>query len=229
MSALFISPLLGYGILFEFVFAIITSLLAYKAFKVYRVIGTEKVRLFFLGFFQIAIAYLVLLGLNILTLFSVMSQFNPTAYIASNMLQASVPLGFSLYHFGSLIHLLLLMSGIVTLTYMTFNITNKNVFAIMQLLVFISLLSSYKILYLSHLLAIVCITYIILYYYKIYVAKENKNTLLVLLAFVFLLLGRAQFIFTHEPVFFILGHILELVAYILFARSLAPILRRRKS
>lgn len=212
----------------ELIFTIVTSILAVKAFKVYRIIDTDKVKFFFLGFFQIAIAYILLLGLNILTFISLKLQFVPTQYVASQV-TATMPIGFSLYHLGLLLHLLLLISGIVTLMFMTFNISNVKVYGMLQLTVLIVLLSSYRIIYLFHLLALVYLAYIAAYYYKNFKQKGHKTSLIIFLAFIFLLLGRAQFMFMHAPIFFILGNVLELIGYILLASSLIPILRKTKN
>src|SRR3989338_227170 len=60
-----------------------------------------------------------------------------------------------------------------------------------------------------------------------YMTFKNKNLLLTLGAFIFLFLGRFEFIFSpSQNIFYVIGHILEFTAYILILASLITVIKQ---
>lgn len=201
----------GFDIAMELLFAVITFLVAVFAFKISSVTKEKKVKLFGIGFLLISLSYFVWAGLNYWFVDLVQDGFreisiNQVAFIGV----------LSLYAYVTLFTI-----GLVTLAYLTCNNLGGRTYYLMIGLSLLVIASSLYKLISFRILSIFLISFILYRYFEDYLKNKNKKTLLVSLAFALLLLSSIDFLFLsvyYET--YVLGHILELAAYLLILVNL---------
>jgi hypothetical protein len=219
MSNIFIIPewFIAYDMALEVIFTIITLLVSYYAWKIYKVTEERNIRLLSMAFLFISLSYFVQCILN---------------WIILEQLEDKV-IGFiglqSIYHlnlFGIYFHAILFLIGLLLLTYIALKIYSLRTFILLFLLVFTSLyFSSYKTFTL-YLLSTTLLGFIVYYYIANYWNNKKWTTLLTTIAMLTLFAGYLYFIFaTENPFYYVVGHVLELLAYILVLGNLIIILR----
>lgn len=220
MATLFLKPtwLFGIDILIVLSFAIITLIVSLYSFKIYKLTNQETSRLFGLAFLFFSISYFFQSFLNFLIFFEIINSICEILKIQRIL---------SLILFGTYVHITFLIIGLVILTYMTFKVKNKNIFALMLIISLSSLLISINTLYWFYVLSSIFLFFIASYYYSNYLKNCQTKTLLVLIAFIFLFFGHIHFIFAlNHYLFYVLGHFLELLAYALILINLYLILKK---
>ena len=129
--------------------------------------------------------------------------------------------------FGIYAHMIFMMIGLATLVYMTFK-TKK--YRILWLLISTSLLVlmlSKKTLYTFFLLSTIYLIFISWHFIENYLKNKQTKTLLVAIAFLFLLFGRIHFMFSiNHDVFYAIGHVLELFAYLFILWNLCLVRKK---
>ncbi|MBI2542257.1 hypothetical protein HYV80_06115 [Candidatus Woesearchaeota archaeon] len=134
----------------------------------------------------------------------------------------------SLSNFGIYSHMILFITGLVTLAYMTLKIKNINAYALFLAAILAVLLLSSNKLYFFYALSSILLIYISFYYLENYLKSRKMSTLIVFTAFLFLLFGKIHFIFSIDHgTFYVAGHLLEFVAYTLILINLIDVIRRK--
>jgi hypothetical protein len=209
---------LGYGLIFELAFAVITLAVSIYSFKIYKLSGQRQSKIFGAAFLFFSLSYFIQLFINL----SIIAELNERIMSVIEF-QNLVTLN-SLAIFS---HMIFFTLGLVTLSYMILNVKSKPVYIVMMVLsVGFILLSADKINFfyiLSSLLLIV----ISAHYLKNYLEKKHSRTILIMVAFIFLLFGHIHFIFlVNHEVYFVIGNFLELVAYTLILINLLKVLKK---
>ncbi|MGV8141951.1 MAG: hypothetical protein ACP5NW_05920 [Candidatus Woesearchaeota archaeon] len=219
MSHVFIAPewFFGYDIALEFIFAVVTMLVSYYAWKIHKATDERNIRLFSLAFLFISISYIVQCVLNLIILDHLEDEVVGLVNLQS------------IYHlslFGLYFHAILFLIGILLLTYIALKIYSLQTFILLFLLVFSSLYFSPYKTFMLYLLSTVLLGFIVYYYVVNYWKNRKKTTLLVMIAMILLFASYLHFMFAMEnPVCYVLGHVLELFAYLLVLANLLMILR----
>jgi hypothetical protein len=219
MSHPFLIPawFFNYVILFDLAFAIITFIVGLFAFKIYKLSNQKQSKLFGIAFIFISIHYFIQSFLN----YSIISKLNEN--ICNFMKLESVNYFNTL---GTYSHMILLMIGLITLVYMTLKIKSPEVYSLFLIISFIPILFASNKLFLFYALSSLFLIYISIHYLKNYINNKQPKTLLVLIAFLFLLFGSIHFIFSVDhSTYYIIGHFLELIAYILILINLILVLK----
>ena len=134
----------------------------------------------------------------------------------------------SLSNFGIYDHMILFITGLVTLAYMTLKIKNISAYALFLAAILAVLLLSSNKLYFFYALSSILLIYISFYYLGNYLKSRKMSTLIVFTAFLFLLFGKTHFIFSIDHgTFYVAGHLLEFVAYTLILINLINVIRRK--
>ena len=208
---------LGYGLIFELAFAVITLAVSLYSFRIYKLSGQKQSKLFGTAFLLFSLSYFIQLFINIGIIFElneVMTLLEFQDILTLNSLAI-----FS--------HMVFFTLGLVTLAYMILNLKNKWVYigfmALSMLFIFFSADRISFFYVLSSLLLIV----ISVYYLKNYLKNKHSRTILMVVAFIFLFLGHAHFIFliNHEN-YYVVGNFLEFFAYTLILINLLKVLRK---
>ncbi|MFH1209672.1 MAG: hypothetical protein V1663_02695 [archaeon] len=220
MANIYIIPnwFLGYDILLEVVFAVVTLLVALYAYKVYKFTEQRQSKLFALSFFLISISYLIQSILN----FLILNKLNDNI---CTMLQIKSVTTLNLI--GIYTHIFFFIAGLIVLTYTTLKIKDTRVLSLLFILSFLSLIFSLNKINLFYILSSIFFVYISLYYLFVYLKTKHTKNLLVLIAFIFLLFAHIHFIFSLTyGSFYVIAHLLEFIAYLLILIDLILVLKK---
>jgi hypothetical protein len=210
----------NYGIIFTLAFAIITLAVGLFAFKIYKLSEQKSAKLFGISFIFISLHYFIQSFLN----FSIVSTLNQN--ICNVMKIENIN---TLSVLGAYSHMFLFVIGLATLTYMTLKVKNKTVFALILALPLVSIIFSLNKLYLFYAMASIFLIFISIHYLKNYLKNRQVKTLFILIAFIFLLFGNLHFLVSvNHGVYYVIGHFLELVAYILILLNFILVLKNDK-
>ena len=220
MVNIFLTPrwIFGYDILLELAFALVTLFVRIYAFKVYRLTMQKQLKLFGIAFMFISISYFIQSYTN----FAIISEIGENA----GKILDTIEIG-TLNSIGLYAHMLFFITGLVTLAYMSMRIDSIKTYTLLIILTIASLLFNPYLLYMFYILSSVLLVYIVAYYLFNYLKKRQHNTLLVLIAFVFLLFGSIHFSFSvNHSLYYAIAHILGLVAYMLILINLIRVIRK---
>lgn len=207
----------GFDIGMELLFSLITFLVAIVAFRIGQVTNERKIKLFGSAFLLIALSYLIWAGINYWFV-----NLSAGGYREVSIQSVAIIGVLSLYAY-----MILFASGLVTLSYLVCDSKKGKVyyliFGLSLLVIFVSIskLVSFRIL---SLFLISVITY---HYFEDYIEFKNKKSYLILLAFCLLFISSLVFIFSSVYYqAYVVGHVLELVAYVLILINLKKSVKR---
>lgn len=198
----------GYDIALELALAVITLIVSLYAFKIYKLSEQRQSKLFGIAFLFFSISYFIQSFLNICRIIKI-NNINIVNSI------------------GVYTHINFFIIGLVTLTYMTLKIKSMKTYSLLLITMLLSLLFSANKIYLFYLLSSILLIYIIIHYFINYLKNKKPKALLVLIAFAFLLFGNIHFIFSiNYGLYYVIGHFLELIAYLLILIDLILVVRK---
>lgn len=208
MSHLYVVPhwFFGFDIAMELVFAIIALILAIFTYKVYRASEEREVKLFGISFSLISLSYFVWAWMNYYILHEATEK----------IMDISVMRLLSINYIGTLIHMILFTLGILTLAYSTLDFKSGRTYYIIAGLSLVALVSS-SLPWITYQILVIFLLSAIVYHYALdHSCYKNKKARLTFIAFLLLTLSRIDFLFTlRSGTAYIIGHILELSAYVL--------------
>lgn len=208
----------GYNAILEMMFFVITLLVGAYALKVYQLSGQRQSKLFGISFLLISAAYFVQSILNFAASYS----------MAEGCSMQSMTAVHSLSNFGIYAHMILFMTGLITLAYMTLKIKGIKAYGLFLAAILAVLLLSSNKLYFFYALSSILLIYISFYYLRNYLKSRKISALIIFAAFLFLLFGKIHFIFSIDHgTFYVAGHLLEFVAYTLILINLVTAIRRK--
>lgn len=206
----------GYNIILELLFVAIILAVSYYALKIYKLSGLRQSKLLSLGFLFIAASYFVQSVNN----FWVISQINKGVSTALEIIGVSA---FNIT--GYFLQIFFFLLGLITLLYMTLGFSNKKVYSLIALITLVCLILATNKMYAFYLLSSIFLVYLVVHFSLNYVKK--KQSLLMLIAFAFLLFGSVQYLFSfNHSLFYVIGHFSELIAYSLILVNLILVVKR---
>lgn len=209
---------IGYDVFLELAFAVITLIVSLYAFKVYRIAEHKRTELFGIAFLLISISYFLQSFLNM----AILSNFNNNICSALNI-NNLISLNYVEFH----IHIVFFLLGLLTLAYMTLKISSKKAYILMATMLFLTVFLSPDHLIAFYFLSTVLLLFISIQYLLNYINNREHKTLLVLLGFLFLLFGSIHFLLSvNHAIFYVISHILELVAYTLILINLILVVKK---
>ncbi len=219
-TLLYYSPtwFLGYDIVLELIFAIITLTVAAYAFKIYRLSEQRELKLFGLSFLLISFSYSFWALLNGFAI-SELTEATSILDLAHATIYSVI---------GVYFHILFYLGGMITLTYMSLKVKSTKVLVLIISLILLFMLNveeKYLLLYLVSAVLLIFVTY---GYIEDARAHQNKKTWPLILAFILLFLGRFDFIFSSRDYrFYVIGHFLELAAYLIILTGLILVIKHK--
>lgn len=208
----------GYDVILELAFAVITLIVGIYAFKIYKLSGQGQSKLFGIAFLFISVSYFIQSFLN----FAIISKIDENICAALKINSVNVLNSIGLYAYA-----LFFITGLLTLAYMTLGVKSAKIYSLSIIIIILSLLFTPNELYLFYFLSSVLLAYIFAHYFVNYLNNKKLNTLLVLIAFAFLLFGNIHFIFSvNHSMYYVIGHFLELIAYILILVNLVLVVKK---
>lgn len=222
MGYVFVSPnwFFTYSIILEIIFAVVTLIVSYYAFKVYKLTDKKPARLFSTAFVFICLSYVIQAMLNIIILWKLADQ----VVSMINLRDAAL-----LNLFGLYAHALFFIIGLIILAYIQFKADDIKIAFLMTALVVTSIMFTWNKLMLFYMLATIILIFISFNYFLNYIRHRTPSTLLVLIAMIFLLFGALHYFFAvdHE-LYYVIGHILEFLAYSMILINLLLMLKHGK-
>jgi len=222
MGYVFVSPnwFFNYSIILEVIFAVITLVVSYYAFKVFKLTDKKQAKLFSTAFVFICLSYVIQAMLNIIILWKIADR----VVSMINLRDAAL-----LNLFGLYAHALFFIIGIIILAYVNFKVDNIKIVWLIVALVVTSIFFTPNKLILFYMLSSILLMFIVVNYFLNYVRHKTPNTMLVLVAMIFLLFGALHYLFAldHE-IYYVIGHILEFFAYSMILINLYLILNHGK-
>lgn len=208
----------SYDAILELIFAIITLIVSIYAFKVYRLSQERQSKLFGIAFSFISASYFIWSIIN----FNILERIEhsiPTYVNISNIN--------NLITIGVYIHILLFITGLTTLAYMTLKIKSPKMYSLLLIITLVSLSFNSNVIFLFYLLSSILLIYIVLHYLTNYINHKQARTLLVLIAFILILFSTIHFIFSvNHALYYIIGHFIELIAYLLILTNLILVTKK---
>ncbi|HLG25116.1 MAG TPA: hypothetical protein VI564_09360 [Candidatus Nanoarchaeia archaeon] len=208
----------GYNVMLEILFSAVAFLVGAYALKIYKISGQRQSKLFGISFLMIAASYFIQSALNFASGYS-MSQ-------GCNMQSMS-----SMYYLNTLgiySHMILFTTGLVTLAYMALRIKDPKAYFLFVAIAIGTLLISSNKLHFFYVISSILLIYLSFFYLKNYLQGRKKNALIVFIGFLFLLFAKIHFIFSIDhSIFYVAGHMLEFVAYVLILMNLITVLRKK--
>ncbi len=202
---------LGFDSVMEVLFSLITLIIAFVAFKVYRLSCERTVRHLSIGFALIGISYLIWACIH-LSLVTALSADISVIYLEN------LPVHWVI---GVYAYLILFLSGLVTLAYATTRAKHGGIYYLLLGLTILIIFSSIQKILTFRIVSMFLLSYIAYHYYWEYLAHRNIKTLLTCSAFALLFISSIDLIFAqHYSAAYVVGHFLEFAAYGLLLGSL---------
>jgi len=201
------SFIVGYDVLLEIIFVIITLFLAWYANKIYRISGQEQTKYLSIGFLFIGLSYLLLSIFNFLIIAHLLESLSKVVHLKKILFLNTL---------GLYLHMFFMTIGFTSITYMTFKIKKIQVFILLSLISIIAILMNKNPLNTFFLISLLFLSLITYHFMKNCKKRKNLKSLTIGLAFLFILLSRLDFLFmARNGIFYTMGHILEAIAYLL--------------
>jgi len=214
MTNIYLAPawFFGYDVIFEFTFFLVAMSIAIFSRRIYKESSIPQLKLLSMSFMFISISYLI------------QSIFSYLSYSELNEQIVHLSEIYSVIFFdttGMYLHILFMMAGLAVLFFMTLNSHDSRVLWALLLLTVISILLSSNTLLSYYILSSAYLVFITWHFMSNYFRNKQARTLLIALAFLFLLFGSIHlFLSVNHQVFFVIANFLELAAYILILVNL---------
>lgn len=213
MTHLYIVPdwFFGFDIAMEILFGIITLAVAISAYRIYKISRDRSTKNFGTGFLLISLSYLAWAALNFFALTKIDDGLREFALERFALFGA----------IGLFAHIILLAVGLITLVYATLRIRSLKVYYLLLGLELLVIASSYDRVITVRIISVFLLSYLAYHFFVEWRTHRNSNIFYSFAAFALLLLSNLDFAFsTNYYQAYVLGHILELGAYILILKNL---------
>lgn len=209
------------GIILELVFALVTVLIAFYSYKVYKIAKQRYTLLFGAAFFSMAIAYFVQAALN----FMIHRSINSLDIFLMALDPSHCPT-LQLSVIAVTLHIFFMIAGLSLLAYVTLKERNYQIYGLLLVLSFVGIIFSSNLVFVFHLLATVFLAFITAQHYRRHGKHRSLNSFLVFFSFGLIMLGHLQLaISVFLSLFYILGHLTVFVGYILLLVNLLRVVR----
>jgi hypothetical protein len=184
---------------------------AIVAFQIHRLTEKREPKLFGVAFLLFGISYLIELATNL----SEYLHYKP------DLINPDALCNNAIHFFGIQFHLAFFVAGLVTIIYLTFKVTRRAAYWFLLALAMIAIFLGSDNLQYIYLIPVALLVYISGYYANNFVRNKQGPHLLVCIAFFMFLAGSISYIFEKvDLVWFIVGHVLELLAMLLILVNL---------
>lgn len=209
------------GIATEYVFGLVTLLIAFYAYRIYKLTHQRYTGLFTLSFISISIAYFIQATLNLLIVVGVRSH-DLVGAVAPTVQQFTFPLSV----IAVSMHMLFMIGGLALLAYVTLKEANAPVYALFIVLSFIGLLTTSVLILTFYLLTSTYLLFITLQHYRKHKKQRTMNSLLIYFGFASIFLGNFQLALSmFLGIFYLFGHMTVLIGYFLLLASLLRVVK----
>lgn len=213
----------GPEFLIELVFALITLIIAFYAFKVYKLSRQRSIMLFGTGFFFVGLSYLIQAVLNLLIFRNITTHDLLRVASGSAVVQSTMQLSI----LATISHIAFMMLGLIFLAYVTLKERGIKILLLLFSISFVALIFSNNPLLVFYLLTSIYLLFITAQHYQRHSEVRNFSSLYVFLGFALLFLGNAQLaLSTSFGLLYLTGLIVLLFGYLLLLASLVRVVKK---
>lgn len=216
MGFFYVAPgwFFGIDIFLELLFGLVTGLVAFFSYKVYKFCEQKECRLLSVSFGFISASYFTWAILNLFFIDELRRKGEAISFSALKLLPIA----------GVYLHMLLFLIGLGFLVYLTFNVKNDRIMALIASLSIIGVIFSSNGFLAFNFISALLLFYIALFYFKRFI---NGKGFAMFLAFTLLFIARIDLVFSvlhNLP--YVVSHIFEFVAYLIMIVSLIRVIRK---
>src|SRR3989344_368695 len=202
-----------YGIdsIFEFLIIIVSLIIAYSAYKIYKILGDKKYKIFSLGFLALAVSFIFKILSNLTIFYRVRIEHVAFSFIGIMQWRYMELFNFTSFIFYKIFYItgFLILFFVITHTYKKDKVLTMMYFGI------IAVLFSIYFNFIFHLTLVILLFFLIMHFYENYEKHKSKNAFLVFLAFLMMLISHTLFIFSDfNLIFYLAGEILLLISFL---------------
>jgi len=211
----------GFHISFEVVFMLATAIIAFYAFKIFKISEQRESRNFGIAFLFLSLSYLTLIILNHLFL----------SVLSGNLRSLDIDDLIGLKNLALSLYVIFLTLGFLILYHTTSKFKSTPNLILLAALSIMSIKYACEKSILIYFIPATFLLFITYNYFKDYYSNKNKNTLLLSSSMFFLLLSNlslgsvAKF---FQPNLYVLAHFIELIAYGIIIYTLMRVLNYGK-
>ncbi|MCF7799128.1 hypothetical protein K9M74_04450 [Candidatus Woesearchaeota archaeon] len=207
-------------IIIQLIFALVTLLVAFFSYKVYKLSRQRPTFLFGLGFIALSSAYFIEALFNYLLLQGVQTQhLFPAAIGVAQPLQLSI--------FVVSLQMLLMITGLSLLSYVTLKERGAKIFLLILSMSLVGIVMSAHVGLTFYIITSIFLLFITAQYFQRHARKPTKNSLMVFMGFGLLFLGNVQLAFAQSlSLLYISGHFISLFGYLLLLVNLLRVVKR---
>ena len=207
----------GYDVVFELAFAIIALIVSILAFRVYKKTSQNNIMYFGVSFLLFSISYLIQSILNFLIISEINEQVHEALELDS----------IALFNFsGAIVHVIFMISGLAILVFTIFRTKNKVPLILLILISIFGILFSNNPFVTFYLFSTIYLIFLSVHFIVNYFRNKQTKTLLIAGAFILLLFSSFHFLISVDhQLFYVIGHFLELFAYLLILANLYLVLK----
>jgi hypothetical protein len=206
---------------FEFIAMFITLFIALFTLRIYLLMRQRKYLYFTLSFVMISVSYFIRGATDWLAYTHFLGKIPNVTAAASKI--AAIP---TLHSFGFLFHIFLMLAGFMILVAVFMGITDFLTVSLMfTFAIILTALAQSKFMA-FHLTLIVMLLFIIFHLIRNYQRTRTLNAFLVLYSMTALLAAQVFFmLITIGPFYYVVGHALQLVGFLLLLLTMILVLR----
>jgi hypothetical protein len=219
MTHLYLVPqwFFGFDIGLEILFGIITLFVALSAYKIYKISKEGSMKNFGTGFLLVACSYIAWAIVN-LSLFFQMQQ-GPMGPMGIPPMDFVIISSLGIYA-----HMILLAIGLITLVYATLGTRSPRTYYLLLGLGLVAVVASFDKIATFRIVSVFLLSYVVYHFFIQWQEHRNKNLLYSFIAFALLLASNLDFAFAGNYYgAYVIGHALELFAYLIILKNLISI------
>ena len=221
MASFVPTPAWFYGVdsALEIVAVLISFLISFYGFHIYRFFGQKKYLYFSISFFLIGISLIIGAVTNYL-LYFVWLKHSPLYVKANNLML--------LYKAGFLVHFFLHLAAYMILMILCLKLTDRRVISLLFLFVILSVFIAEENFISFYVISFILMAFYILpFFYKNYVQNKSNHTKIVLLAFAAISLSQLLFLLSvYSDLAYVLGHVSQVAGYIALLVNFVSVFRK---
>ena len=221
MTSFYLVPKWFYGVdvAMEIAFALVTLLVAFVAFKIYRVTDQEDFKFFGASFGLISLSYILWAGINL--------------FLVSELQGSVKTLGLSDFRFfsflGIFLFVLFFLLGLITLVYTVFKVRDIRIYALFFMLVLLLVSLSENRALAFYFTSFILLGFLLSHYGLEYRNNPTKKKFSIFFAFILLFISPVGFLLSEQHyIFYVVGHVLELIAYSIILVNILLVLKHEQ-
>ncbi|MDD5193963.1 MAG: hypothetical protein PHF67_05280 [Candidatus Nanoarchaeia archaeon] len=202
-----------YGIdsFFEFLIIIVSLIIAYSGYRIYKIIGDKKYKIFSLGFLTLSLSFIFKILSNLTIFYKVRVNYVGLSLMGLMQWKYMELFNFVSFIFYKIFHIV----GFLILFFVITHTEKKEKILTMLYLGIIAVLFSIYFNFIFDLTLVVLLFFLTMHFYQNYEKQKSKNSFLVFFAFLLMLVSHCFFIFSDiSMIFYLIGEILLLISFL---------------